>query len=62
MSNRFSRGIFSRSLYVLTQHYGLRLDEIKRLTPLQRAWYLAAFNDRIREEQRAIKKAARKRR
>jgi len=62
MRNPFSRGIFSRSLYVLAQHYGLRLDEIGRLTPLQRSWYLAAYADRLREEERAMKKASRRRR
>jgi len=62
MWNRFSRGIFSRSLYVLTHHYGLRLDEIGQLTPLQKQWYLAAYSDRVREEQRAIKKASQRRR
>jgi hypothetical protein len=59
--SRFSRGIFSRSLYVLTEHYGLRLDEIGQLTPLQKNWYLAAYSDRIREEQQAMKKASRHR-
>jgi len=45
--------MFSRILYVLTEHYGLRLDEVEQLTPAQRSWYIAAYNDRMRESRKA---------